>query len=246
MDRTSRQQVCKIEEAVSVETKERNQQRKTDYDIYMSRARLHATAVAAIVLSGKPKIDEPLSRAWTRTLQCYGVSPLPDHVFDNAARQNHQISAAQLLIREIIGGAEERARFEEIFKAAPVWLLTFTGAQYDGAFLKFVVPYKFEGLKWGRVGFVESQQWPLLPRGKITDGDPVPDEDARPWRSWWWHASEADKNQNFKPALSWTNEEELIFLLREYPELEKQLSRYEKLLLRKYLSARRPPRSSDD
>jgi hypothetical protein len=40
-----------------------------------SLARLHATAVAAIVLSGEPKIHEPLIRAWARTLAHYKLEP---------------------------------------------------------------------------------------------------------------------------------------------------------------------------
>ena len=34
----------------------------------------HATAVAALVLYGEPKIDEPLRRAWVRTLHHYGIT----------------------------------------------------------------------------------------------------------------------------------------------------------------------------
>jgi hypothetical protein len=84
-------------------------------------------------------------------------------------------------------------------------------------------------------------------------GDPLPDEDARPWRIRLDPTNEADKNPDHD--LSWNNKDsrdpdadllELCFILGENPEKEKELSRYQKLRLRKYLSARRPPRSSDD
>jgi predicted HD phosphohydrolase len=45
-------------------------------------ARLHATAVAAIIISGDPKIDEPLVRAWERTLAHYRLEikdPTPNN-----------------------------------------------------------------------------------------------------------------------------------------------------------------------
>jgi hypothetical protein len=38
------------------------------------QARRHATAVAAIILSGQPKIDKPLNKAWNRALRHYGIN----------------------------------------------------------------------------------------------------------------------------------------------------------------------------
>jgi hypothetical protein len=79
MDRSSRRRVCKAEEALSIAKKQHEEERKKFLATWVSYARLHATAVAAIVLSGQPKIGEPLIRAWTRALQYYGVQPLAEH-----------------------------------------------------------------------------------------------------------------------------------------------------------------------
>src|SRR5436190_16865008 len=80
-----------------------------------TQAENHATAVAAIVLSAQPRVDEPLNRAWTRALQHYGIPSNYD-----------QTAAAARLYRKIIGkGEADQARFTEIFRTAPVWLLQF-------------------------------------------------------------------------------------------------------------------------
>jgi hypothetical protein len=73
MDRSSRRRILKVEELLSAAKKEREEKRKELNKNFLGHARLHATAVAAIVLSGEPKIDEPLSRAWTRALQHYRI-----------------------------------------------------------------------------------------------------------------------------------------------------------------------------
>ena len=127
MVRKSRRQICNIEEVVSVVTKKRNEEQKKDYDYYMSHARLHATAVAAIILAGKPRMDEPLSKAWTRTLQHYEIPILPSYEWDRRTRRNNQTTAAQQLLPVIIGNAEEASRFKKIFERAPVWLADIYG-----------------------------------------------------------------------------------------------------------------------
>ena len=44
--------------------------------------RLHTTAVAAIVMSGEPKIDEPLVRAWERTLAHHRIDAAEGSTLD--------------------------------------------------------------------------------------------------------------------------------------------------------------------
>jgi hypothetical protein len=62
MDRRSLRRIGKIEEFLSAARKKRQQQRVLRIDA----ARRHATDIAAIVLAGQPKVDEPLSQAWLR------------------------------------------------------------------------------------------------------------------------------------------------------------------------------------
>lgn len=94
--------------------------------------RLHTIAVAAIVISGEPKIDEPLIRAWERTLAHYRIdvedSTLNDWVGDGTP---HELGAAGKMYPAIVDDpdfgkphywwepsivhAPESARFTEIF-----------------------------------------------------------------------------------------------------------------------------------
>src|SRR6266550_3971809 len=100
MNRRSRHRIGKCEELLSAALKDRDERLKRLLRVWPTYARRHATAVAAIVLSGQPRIDEPLNRAWARALQHYGI--------DN----NDQIAAAQQLF-PIITGDKASARFTE-------------------------------------------------------------------------------------------------------------------------------------
>jgi hypothetical protein len=69
--------------------------------------------------------------------------------------------------------APEQARFTEIFRTAPVWLLEFTKIQMDSLVLEFDLPDLSGELNWGVEGVKDAERWPLLPLGTITAGDPV-------------------------------------------------------------------------
>jgi hypothetical protein len=169
MDRRSRRRISRTEELVSVALKKRERGER----VGRYHARRHATAVAAIVLSGQPRVDEPLIRAWARALQHYGID------VNKPAEWADQVAAAQRLLPIILGGEEESARFTEIFSMAPVWLLQFTGMAMDARLLKFHLPDISEKLTWGSHGFEDARRWPLLPLDMMTAGDPIPDLDER-------------------------------------------------------------------
>jgi hypothetical protein len=58
--------------------------------------------------------------------------------------------------------------------------VSFTRTPLDALLLKFdLFPGGQWKPKWGSRGYEESQRWPLLPLGMMTDGDPVSEEDAR-------------------------------------------------------------------
>src|SRR5256885_1252392 len=71
--RNVERRLSKAEEYVSLKLKKREEVLAQFIEDMRPRARLHATAVAAIVMYGKPRIDEPLKRAWVRTLRQHGV-----------------------------------------------------------------------------------------------------------------------------------------------------------------------------
>ena len=134
MDRTLRHRLSKNDKRVSALLKKRKEKDREYINYWLFHARHHAIAVAAIVLSGQPKIDEPLKIAWDRALQRYGIKP------DPWGRLDDQVRVAEQLRPVIMAGKDETARFSDIFAAAPVWLLQFTGLVTDSRLLKFQLP----------------------------------------------------------------------------------------------------------
>ena len=135
--------------------------------------------MAAIVLAGQPKLDEPLILAWDRTLQHYKIN------VNGFRRLDNQLKAAQQLLPIIMKGEELLARFAEIFETAPAWLLQFTGMAWDAHLLEIHMPDISKKLRMGSAGYEEARQWPLLPSGTLTAGDPIPDIDPRQlWLDW--------------------------------------------------------------
>jgi hypothetical protein len=171
MDRNLR--LSNIDKLVSSALKEREEREYQFIKKLPYQARPHATAVAAIVLSGQPKLDEPLINAWERALQCYAIN------VGWPGEMEHQVQAAQQLLPRIIGDEEVSARFTEIFRTAPVWLLQFTLISIDASLLKFRLPDISRRLRWGSTGYRDARRWPLLPTGMMTAGDPIPDNDPR-------------------------------------------------------------------
>ena len=247
MDRSSRRRVCKAEETISIAKKQHEEKRKKELETYVSYARLHATAVAAIVLSGQPKIDEPLIQAWTRALQYYEVQQDKSY-FDDRSRLKKQNAAAQKLVLEILEGAKESERFTEIFRTAPEWLLHFTQTYIDACHLLLDLrPTKIPfTLKWGRTGYEEALGWPLLPLGTMMGGDPLSDEDARRWplplRSTNKETETIPDCENIVSVKHGGNDSAEFGLICDMslaaqvaanPEKEKELSRYQRLRLRR-------------
>src|ERR1700730_8446392 len=117
MDRSSRRRISKIEQVLSAARKERAKRLEQRHEQFVLQARRHATAVAAIVLSGRPRINEPLLLAWERALQHYGIN------VKEPGRLEDQFSAAQQLFPVIIGNEKSSEKFSKIFGTAPIWLL---------------------------------------------------------------------------------------------------------------------------
>jgi hypothetical protein len=243
MDRFERR-LLEAENIISIEKKKRKEKEQKEREQQLLHARFHATAVAAILLSGEAKIDEPLSEAWARALQHYKISL--SHrwiIFGEKARLKDQVAAAQLLFPLIVGGAEGSVKFAEIFSTAPAWLLTFTGTFFDSVYLNFELPCGPGKFKWGRAGYAESQQWPLLPWGRLTDGDPLP-EVQWPCPLRWMEAAdstpdvqdsppqEEEVEDVVSPELKRAEVLELALDLAKNPEKDKELSRYDKIRLR--------------
>jgi hypothetical protein len=238
MDRNLPHQLSKIEKLVSSALKERKAKEKQALKELPFRALRHSTAVAAIVLSGQPKINEPLNRAWTRALQHYGID------VNKPGGMDDQVRAAQRLLPIIIGHEESSAKFTKIFRKAPVWFLQFTGLATDARCRKFRLPNITKDLRWGSAGFEDARRWPLLPSGTMTAGDPIPYIDSR--RLWLaLHYITTTPIPDFEEMLSRDEEEEpshhdkdpfyedILFALRLGEKPEEEWSRYEKRRMRR-------------
>ena len=167
MAKRSQHRISNIERLVSAAQQERHDRLEQSAPVLRNQARHHAIAVAAIVLSGQPRIEEPLTRAWARTLQHYGID-LEDYVAN-----------PERLSPIIMQGELASERFTEIFLTAPIWLLQFTAVAMDARLLRFDLPDIANALQWGSAGFEDARRWPLLPLGTMTAGDPIPDLDER-------------------------------------------------------------------
>jgi hypothetical protein len=163
--------LSKGEELVSAALKEREERLTALVDTLRPRALLHATAVAAIVVYGEPSIDEPLIRAWVRTLRHHGITvkneygrdyeyePGHEHEYVFPCDYERELRAAHsILYPAIMNGANETEKFTEIFRTTPVWLLEFTQMWLDAAILQFDLPETS-----GKQIRDEKSQWPLLP-----------------------------------------------------------------------------------
>jgi hypothetical protein len=165
MRRHLRQRLETAEKIAAAAVTKSDARQKASVEAERQQARDHATSVAALVLAGQPRIDEPLKEAWTRALRHYGIS---EHTSNTCV-------AGRQLFSDIVGDEAEAAeRFTEIFCKAPIWLLQFTALAMDARILKFRLPCLTAHLKWGSEGFEDARRWPLLPLGMMTAGDPIP------------------------------------------------------------------------
>jgi hypothetical protein len=275
MNRSLRRRLEEAENFLSLTKAKRQEKQQREITMFTSRARLHATAVAAIVKFGQPKIDEPLFEAWRRVLQHLQIRVSPQYwsspeFLSFWSRVNEQERAAQqILVEQERVAAQQMADdeleregelegkvlkgFSKILKTAPNWLLVFTNTYLDRGFLpQWDLPSLPWGekcisrrQKWGTEGYEASVEWPALPLGKMTDGDPVSDEQAQLWPGRLISTKKTDTVTDCKDKVIDKKKDivpvdfdelyamKLAMDLEDHPEKEKDLSRHEKLRLRR-------------
>ena len=146
----------------------------------------HAVAVAAVALHGEPKMEEPLSVARSRMhekldkefaaavdawwIRKDGEKPHPD------VRALHYPMFMFNALRE----ANDNHKFERIFSKAPVWLLKFTGVEWDARILGFKLRKLVGVPALGSEARRDRNRWPFLPEGTIDAGGPCLEADE-PW-----------------------------------------------------------------
>ena len=116
----------------------------------------------------------------------------------------------------------------------------------DARLLEFDLPDISTKFRWGSAGFEEALQWPSLPSGTLTAGDPIPDHDLRQaWLALFCTVTVPIPNLVDKLLLSREKEEDFSdrdtdpllkdthFALDLYGKPEDEWSRYEKRRMRK-------------
>jgi hypothetical protein len=120
MDRRSRQRIWKLERllskterllpAVLTKLEKSRVPFEIRFDLIREPVRLHTTAVAAIVLYGEPKIDEPLVRAWERTLAYHKIDEqtwTPNNIAEEDAEEvRPELRAAERMYPAIVDDPE--------------------------------------------------------------------------------------------------------------------------------------------
>jgi hypothetical protein len=195
MDRRTRRRLREIERQIPDEKRRLEQEWQQMEEYFRPRARLHAVAVAAIVLEGEPKVDEPLQLAWERAAERYGIAKdvvsagdytkVARKLLPKIIKPETDDPESGLLVFYMGSGLirtkaeiaaptpEESNKFSEIFRNAPIWLAMFTSLMFDALYLKFDFPKGFCSIGWGRDGREEAKRWPELPLGTMTAGEPV-------------------------------------------------------------------------
>jgi hypothetical protein len=125
--------------------------------------RAHAIALAALVLHGKPKLEEPLEAAWKRC--CLRFGRLIDQPLWN-------IEFFEPVLKELPGDTEAE-KFQHVFDIAPLWLLEFTHAIMTAGLLGLKCPDTSRAPRAGQTAYDMVLRWPLLPHGTLQAGGPV-------------------------------------------------------------------------
>jgi hypothetical protein len=149
-------------------------------------ARFHAMEVAAVVLYGEPKIAEPLSAAHSRMQEKldkqFAAAADECWLCQTGEKANPLIRGVlcQKLMFDALPGADDNLKFERIFSKAPVWLLHFTGVEWDAKLLGFKLRKLVGAPALGKEARLDRNRWPQLPEGTIDAGGPCSEPDE-PW-----------------------------------------------------------------
>jgi hypothetical protein len=144
--------------------------RRQVYDRLDEGALAHARNLSLLILFGSPKENEPLSAAWQRCRESDAVSPSKLAAMEDPFGGSLGVRwLGEFVRREILctpPGTEELKKLDEIFAAAPAWLVYFTGADATAAALELRHPDILEFAYHYRRG---KFWFPALPRGSFSD-----------------------------------------------------------------------------
>ena len=151
-------------------------------------ASIHAMRVAAVVLYGEPKIEERLSPARSRMEEkldkefAAAAEESWIRTFGNKGDSTLRPLLYPMLMFDALHGADNNLKFKRIFSKAPVWLLKFTGIEWDAKLLGFKLRKLVGAPALGWEARRDRNRWPFLPEGTIDAGGPCSDPDE-PWET---------------------------------------------------------------
>jgi hypothetical protein len=163
------------------------QEKRDKVDAPVCQARMHAIQVAAVVLYGEPKIEEPLGIAWSRVEEMltkkFGAA-VDEWWLREGEEELHPNLRVLFLYAPFMfdnrPGGNDNLKFERIFSEAPAWLLKFTAVEWDAKLLGFKLRKLVGTPELGREARRDRNKWPLLPKGTIDAGGPCSEPDE-PW-----------------------------------------------------------------
>jgi hypothetical protein len=137
-----RARISRIEELIASKLDARQERRKQWEKALPIHARRHATAVAAIVLAGEPKIDEPLIRPWARSLRHYKIAIDP-------TTASEQIGQLNCWFQSLLGNKHHP---RGLLKYLAQHQLQFTRTVLDAWIIRFHLPEMKPNPNWGSAG----------------------------------------------------------------------------------------------
>jgi hypothetical protein len=163
------------------------QEKRDEEDAPARWAHFHAIAVAAVVLYGEPKMEEPLRVAHSRMqekLDKEFAAAADEWWIREGEEELHPTLRARFLYAPFmfnnLRGGNNNLKFERIFSEAPAWLLKFTGIEWDAKLLGFKLRKLVGTPALGREARRDRNKWPSLPEGTIDAGGPCSEPDE-PW-----------------------------------------------------------------
>ena len=140
--------------------------------IWRCSARDHATKLVVLILYGNPREDEPLQFAWRRALDHLGFPGIELEDLEDEFRFDDTRERAIAPVP----GEDENAKFVQVLRSAPDWLLSFCMVCLDNHLLGLELVSRREPLKLGKLGLREcTRAWPSLPKGTPAAGEAIPD-----------------------------------------------------------------------
>ncbi len=148
-------------------------------DFGITAAYQNVLTLAALVLHGEPKLEEPLEFAWERYLKtALSLESAEERWYRTKDLSQSEISIEDnkkrvIWLLEELPGNCDREKFQHVLNVAPHWLLKFMFAEFTANILGLKCPDLSHTPPDGRNAVYQRLRWPACPDGKLQDGGPL-------------------------------------------------------------------------